>query len=96
MEGSFAATYGTDLKGIWLMSWRRFNVLLNHLFAMGALSRPEQDNSDAPTTDPVTGSERFDAVTDWNKLVGKEPPDRSSSVSFNDFMSRSGIQRKVV
>ncbi len=96
MEGSLAANYGLDLRDIWKMSWRRFSVLFRHLFTTGALTRPDDEADTTPTTDPVTGSERFDAVTDWNKLVGKPPPDQSNSVSFDDFMSRSGVQRKVV
>ena len=93
MEGALAVTYGVTLLDIWTMSWRRFSILFEHLFETGALSRP--DDVDSAPKETAVG-QRFDAVTDWNALVGKPPPDKASSVSFNEFMSKSGIQRKVI
>ena len=97
IEGSMSEHYGLSLRDILTMSWRRFRILYGHLFTAGHLTKIDSDTNTGPVNqrDPKR-KVQFDPIDDWNKLVGKPPPDTKRMISFDQFAKGSGIQRKII
>lgn len=100
VEGSMAEHYGVSLHDIWRMSWRRFRTLYDHLFTAGHLTmnNPDQDTSSGPQADPTPPGRqpKFDPIGDWNRIVGKAPPERARRITFDEFANNFGVKREVI
>lgn len=95
IEGSMAEHYGLSAKDILTMSWRRFRILYRHLFTIGLLVSNEPATGVDNVPDP-TRKVRFNPIDDWNNLTGRPAPNKQSTVSFDQFAKRQGIERKIV
>lgn len=100
VEGSMAEHYGLSLRDIWTMSWRRFRVLYEHLFVAGHLTRVDPSTGQTytgPQGDPrPVNFQTFDPIDDWNRSVGRPPPEKKRRLSFDEFTQGFGIKKKVV
>ena len=94
VEGTLASTFGYSLQDVFGMSWRRFRVVLEYLFATGALGRPGETpgNTDQQKAQRASSATRFVDEVNWDALTGKDTSGvTKTKVDFSDFMKTTGM-----
>ncbi len=93
VEGALASTFGYSLQDVMTMSWRRFRVVLEYLFATGALGRPGESpgNTHEQQAQRSASATRLVDEVNWDALTGKDTSGvTKTKVDFSDFMKTTG------